>query len=195
MPKDDYIRFRCSTDLKELVGKQAEEKGMNITDYMEYLIRKDGNNMMYVYYTEELDEQITKKITDNENAVRIDPDEDMYLLSKTDKICIDGNVINCSYSLEEYIKFFDGGEVIRLAEMEITRMETIETFLDMLYEVCNDKHETYAERIYNSNNPRNEIKQIINEFLVIRMDIVLSDIKSEICRLKKQIEDGILEWE
>ena len=195
MPKDDYIRFRCSTDLKELVGKQAEEKGMNITDYMEYLIRKDGNNMMYVYYTEELDEQITKKITGNENAVRIDPDEDMYLLSKTDKICVDGNVIDCSYSLEEYIKFFDGGEVIRLAGMEITMMETIETFLDMLYEVCNDKHETYAERIYNSNNPYNEIKQIINEFLVIRMDIVLSDIKSEICRLKKQIEDGILEWE
>ena len=44
MPKDDYIRFRCSVELKELVGKQAEEKGMNITDYMEYLIRKDGNN-------------------------------------------------------------------------------------------------------------------------------------------------------
>ena len=41
MSKDDYIRFRCSTDLKELASKQAEEKGMNITDYMEYLIRKD----------------------------------------------------------------------------------------------------------------------------------------------------------
>ena len=30
MSKDDYIRFRCSTELKELAGKQAEEKGMNI---------------------------------------------------------------------------------------------------------------------------------------------------------------------
>ena len=49
MSKDDYIRFRCSTDLKELASKQAEEKGMNITDYMEYLIRKDRENMMYVY--------------------------------------------------------------------------------------------------------------------------------------------------
>ncbi|WP_304430931.1 hypothetical protein [Romboutsia ilealis] len=196
MPKDDYIRFRCSTDLKELVGRQAEEKGMNITDYMEYLIRKDGNNMMYVYYTEELNGEITKKITDNGNAVRVDPDEDMYLLSKTDKISVDGKVIDCSYSLEEYIKFFDGGDIVRLAGIEITKIETIETLLDMLYESCgNDKHETYAERIYNSDNPRNEIKQIINEFLIIRMDMVLSDIKSEVCRIEKQIEDGTLEWE
>ena len=124
-----------------------------------------------------------------------DPDEDMYLLSKTDKISVDGKVIDCSYSLEEYIKFFDGGDVIRLAGMEITMMETIETFLDMLYEVCNDKHETYAERIYNSNNPRNEIKQIINEFLIVRMDMVMSDLKSEINKINKQIEDGTLKWE
>lgn len=151
--------------------------------------------MMYVYYTEELDEEITKKITDNGNAIRIDPDEDMYLLSETDKISVDGNVIGCSYSLEEYIKFFDGGEVIKLAGMEITMMETIEAFLDMLYEVCNDKHETYAERIYNSNNPCNEIKQIINEFLIVRMDMVMSDIKSEINKINKQIEDGTLKWE
>lgn len=66
----------------------------------------------------------------------------------------------------------------------------------MLYESCgNDKHETYAERIYNSVDPRNEIKQIINEFLIIRMDIVLSDIQSEISRIEKQIEDGTLKWE
>ena len=61
MPKDDYIRFRCSVELKELVGKQAEEKGMNITDYMEYLIRKDGNNMMYVYNIEDMTDDIKEK--------------------------------------------------------------------------------------------------------------------------------------
>lgn len=195
MPKDDYIRFRCSSDLKELAGKQAEEKGMNITDYMEYLIRKDGNNMMYVYYTEEVSEEITKKIVDNGNAVKIDPDEDMYLLSKTDRIVIDGEIIESEYSLEEYIKFYDGGDIIRLAGIEITMMETIETLLDSLYEVCNEKHETYAERIYSSNNPRCEIKKIINEFLIVKIDMIMSDLKSEIKKIEKQIEDGTLEWE
>ena len=199
MPKDDYIRFRCSADLKELAGKQAEEKGMNITDYMEYLIRKDGNNMMYIYCVEELDKELKKKIINNGNAVRIDPEDDMYndmyLLSKTDKISIDGKLIESDYTLDEYIKMYDGGDFINLAGIEITKIETIETFLDMLYESCgNDKNETYAERIYNSTNPRNEINKIINEFLRIRIDIAMSDIKSEISRIEKQIEDGTLEW-
>ena len=152
--------------------------------------------MMYVYYTEGLDEEITKKITDNGSAVRIDPDEDMYLLSKVDKIYIDGSVIDSSYPLEEYIKFFDDGGIVRLAGIEITKLETIKTFLDMLYELCvNENNETYAERIYNSINPRNEIMQIINEFLKVRMDILLSKVKSERIRIEKRIEYGILEWE
>lgn len=199
MVKDEYIRFRCSTNLKELAGKQAENKGMNTTDYMEYLIRKDGNNMMYVYCVEELDKELKKKIINNGNAVRIDPDDDMYddlyLLSKTDKIVINGKVIECDYTLNDYIEMYDGGDVIDLAGIEITKIETIKTFLDMLYESCsNDKNETYAERIYNSSNPRNEINKIINEFLMIRIDVVMSNIKSEICKIEKQITDGTLEW-
>ena len=140
-----------------------------------------------------------KKIINNGNAVRIDPEDDMcndmYLLSKTDKISIDGKLIESDYTLDEYIKMYDGGDFINLAGIEITKIETIETFLDMLYESCgNDKNETYAERIYNSGNPRNEINKIINEFLRIRIDVVMSDIKSEISRIEKQIEDGTLEW-
>lgn len=45
-------------DSKELAGKQSEERGMNITDYMEYLVRKDGNNMMYIYNTEEMENDL-----------------------------------------------------------------------------------------------------------------------------------------
>ena len=65
MSKDDYIRFRCSTDLKELASKQAEEKGMNITDYMEYLIRKDRDNMMYIFDCIDIEENIKEKIINN----------------------------------------------------------------------------------------------------------------------------------
>lgn len=195
MLKDDYIRFRCSTNLKELAGKQAEEKGMNITDYMEYLIRKDGNNMMYVYYTEELNGEITKKITDNGNAIRIDPDEDMYLLSKTDKISVDGKVIDCSYSLEEYIKFFDGGDIVRLAGVEVTKMESIQILLGELYQPCNDEGITYAERIYESTNPYMEIKKLINEFLLVKIDFLMTDIQMKVDLIKEQVKNGTLNWE
>ncbi len=192
MPKDDYIRFRCSVELKELVGKQAEEKGMNITDYMEYLIRKDGNNMMYVYNTEEMENDIKEKIVNNGLAVVIN---ELNLLSKVDELVIDGNVIENSYSLDEYIEMFDGGDCITLAGVEVTMDESIQTLLGELYQPCNDEGMTYAERIYNSPDPYIEIRKLINEFLLIRIDIVMTDIQMKIDLVKKGIEDGTFEWE
>lgn len=192
MPKDDYIRFRCSVELKELVGKQAEEKGMNITDYMEYLIRKDGNNMMYVYNTEEMENDIKEKIVNNGLAVVIN---ELNLLSKVDELVIDGNVIENNYSLDEYIEMFDGGDCITLAGVEVTMDESIQTLLGELYQPCNDEGMTYAERIYNSPDPYIEIRKLINEFLLIRIDIVMTDIQMKIDLVKKGIEDGTFEWE
>lgn len=192
MPKDDYIRFRCSVELKELVGKQAEEKGMNITDYMEYLIRKDGNNMMYIYNTKEMENDLREKIVNNGLAVIID---EVNLLSKVDELVIDGNVIESSYSLDEYIEMFDGGDYITLASVEVTMDEAIQTLLRELYQPCNDEGMTYAERIYNSPDPYIEIRKLINEFLLIRIDIVMTDIQMKIDLVKKGIEDGTFEWE
>lgn len=192
MSKDDYIRFRCSADLKELVGKQAEEKGMNITDYMEYLIRKDGRNMMYVYNTEEMTDDIKEKIINNGLAVGIN---EVNLLSKIDELVIDGRVIESNYSLDEYIEMFDGGECVVLAGVEVTMTESIQTLLGELYQPCNDEGMTYAERVYNSSNPYIEIKKLINEFLLIRIDIVMTDIQMKINLVKKGIEDGTFEWE
>lgn len=191
MSKDDYIRFRCSTALKELAGKQAEEKGMNITDYMEYLIRKDGNNMMYVYNTEKMTDDIKEKIINNGLAVIIN---EVNLLSKVDELVIDGNVIKSSYSLDEYIEMFDGGDYIKLAGVEVTMLESIQMLLEELYQPCNNEGLTYAERIYNSPDPYVEIRKLINEFLLIRIDSVMTEIQMKIDLVKKGIEDGTFEW-
>jgi hypothetical protein len=191
VPKDDYIRFRCSTALKELAGKQAEEKGMNITDYMEYLIRKDGNNMMYVYNTEEMTDDIKEKIINNGLAVIIN---EVNLLSKVDELVIDGNVIKSSYTLDEYIEMFDGGDYIKLAGVEVTMLESIQMLLEELYQPCNNEGIIYAERIYNSDNPYVEIRKLINEFLLIRIDSVMTEIQMKIDLVKKGIEDGTFEW-
>lgn len=193
MPKDDYIRFRCSTDLKELAGRKAEEKGMNITDYMEYLIRKDGNYMMYVYNTEEMNDDIKEKIVNNGLAVVIN---EVNLLSKVDELMIDGNVIESSYSLDEYIEMFDGGECVTLADgVQIDISDAIETLLGELYQPCNDEGMTYADRIYNSDDPCNEIRKMLNEFLLIRIDFIMTDIKYRITQIEKSIENGTFEWE
>ena len=147
--------------MKELAGKQAEEKGMNITDYMEYLIRKDGNNMMYVYNTEEMTDDIKEKIINNGLAVIIN---EVNLLSKVDELVIDGNVIKSSYTLDEYIEMFDGGDYIKLAGVEVTMLESIQMLLEELYQPCNNEGIIYAERIYNSIILLFEIKKLIINF-------------------------------
>ena len=73
--------------------------------------------------------------------------------------------------------------------------ESIQTLLGELYQPCNDEGMTYAERIYNSPDPYIEIKKLINEFPLIRIDIVMTDIQTQIGLVKKGIEDGTFEWE
>lgn len=120
---------------------------------------------------------------------------EVNLLSKVDELVIDGNVIESSYSLDEYIEMFDGGDCITLAGVEVTMDESIQILLGELYQTCNDEGMTYAERIYNSPDPYVEIKKLINEFLLIRIDFVMTDIQMKIDLVKKGIENGTFEWE
>lgn len=116
------------------------------------------------------------------------------MLSKVDELVIDGNVIKSSYSLDEYIEMFDGGDYIKLAGVEVTMLESIQMLLEELYQPCNNEGIIYAERIYNSDNPYVEIRKLINEFLLIRIDSVMTEIQMKIDLVKKGIEDGTFEW-
>lgn len=150
--------------------------------------------MMYVYYTEELSEEIIEEIVNNGCAVIIDPDDCMYLLSKLDKISIGREVIDYSCSLDDYIEMFDGEDSITLAGVQVTMMESIQILLGELYQPCNDEGMTYAERIYKSTNPYMEIKKLINEFLLVRIDFVMTDIQMKVDLIKEQVENGTLKW-
>ena len=99
------------------------------------------------------------------------------------------------HDLEEYLRMCDGGEYVTLIDgIQIGMDDAIETLLGELYEPYNDDV-TYAERIYNSDDPYNEIKKMINEFLLIRIDFVMTDIKYRITQIQKDIENGTFEWE
>lgn len=193
MVKDDYIRFRCSTDLKKLAGKQAEEKGMNITDYMEYLIRKDRDNMMYIFDCDDIEEDVKEKIINNGLAVVFNEN---HLLAKVKELVIDGQAINSECDLEEYIQYFNGGEYITLVEgLQVGISDAIDVLISELYQPCNDEGLTYAERIYNSEFPHHEITKLINDFLLIAIDFKMTDIKCKIAQVEKSMEDGTFEWE
>ena len=71
MAKENYIKFRCSDDFKNLVERQAKEYGMTVSSYIEHLIRKDVDVMRVVY-----DDLITDEMREAFNT-----EESVYLSS------------------------------------------------------------------------------------------------------------------
>ena len=49
--------------------------------------------------------------------------------------------------------------------LEITKEDTIETFIGELYQPCGDNDMTYADKIYQSESPDGAISEYINNFL------------------------------
>ena len=89
MAKENYIKFRCSDDFKDLVEQQAKERGMTVSSYIKHLIRKDVDIMRVVYddlITDEMREAFNK-----EESVYLSSDgsawlfTDMKVFDKLDK--------------------------------------------------------------------------------------------------------------
>lgn len=196
MPKEDYIRFRCSSELKQLAENNARAKELSLTQYMEKLIRKDRDNMMYVFYVYDIDNNDSdfylKKILDNGLGVQLG---DEHILSKTNKLVIDGKIFESDLTLEEYIGWLDGGESYEIIDgLEITKVDIINTFKGELEQPCNDNGETYMDIIYNSENPEQEIEKFINEFLEIILDFKMNELKMRIKQIKEEIKNGNVNW-
>ena len=71
MAKENYIKFRCSDDFKNIVEQQAKERGMTVSSYIKHLIRKDVDVMRVVY-----DDLITDEMREAFNT-----EESVYLSS------------------------------------------------------------------------------------------------------------------
>ena len=71
MAKENYIKFRCSDDFKNIVEQQAKERGMTVSSYINHLIRKDVDVMRVVY-----DDLITDEMREAFNT-----EESVYLSS------------------------------------------------------------------------------------------------------------------
>ena len=89
MAKENYIKFRCSDDFKNLVERQAKEYGMTVSSYIEHLIRKDVDVMRVVYNDFITDEM--EKAFKAESSVYLSSDgsawlfTDMEVFKKMDK--------------------------------------------------------------------------------------------------------------
>ena len=89
MTKENYIKFTCSDDFKNLVEQQAKERGMTVSSYIKHLIRKDVDVMRVVYDDLITDEM--REVFNTEESVYLSSDgsawlfTDMKVFDKLDK--------------------------------------------------------------------------------------------------------------
>ena len=89
MAKENYIKFRCSDDFKNIVEQQAKERGMTVSSYIKHLIRKDVDVMRVVYDDLITDEM--REVFNTEESVYLSSDgsawlfTDMKVFNKLDK--------------------------------------------------------------------------------------------------------------
>lgn len=196
MPKDDYIRIRCDTRFKDLVNRTATEKNMTITDYIEYLVRKDVSNMMYVYWEGYLPNGFSCDILDDmeSKGLGVKLDEE-YLLSKNEKVTIDGIEIKSFETFEDWICGLSGCGHIELTDyLTIEEDDVINIFIGELYQPATDEGETYADIIYRSDKPYEQVKKYMLDFTNIAIEFKISDIQIKAEQIKREIKNGTFDW-
>lgn len=162
--------------------------------------------MMYIYYIEDLglstkDEEI-KKIINEEMAVVLNPDDGSKLLSRSSSLNINGNDVQPEYTLEEYLDCFDGGEYYGIdinvfggeQQIQPSMEECIGILQDSLYSDRGNNEASYADRIYNSDNPREEIVKILKECLLIVIQIIIDDLTCSMVGIEAIIKSNEFKW-
>lgn len=149
---------------------------------------------MYVYDTEKLDEVTINEILGSNLGVDLRGDK-AFLLSKENEILLKDKSIQHDSSLEEYIRdMYDEGEYIVLncvhdcARIGIN--EAIYHLVDRLYKNNKSESISYAERIYQSEDPNKEILSIIDECAIMELDERIKLLN----KIKKQLKNEGIVW-
>ena len=125
MAKENYIKFRCSDDFKDLVEQQAKERGMTVSSYIKHLIRKDVDVMRVVtncFITEEMEKEFA-----NEQSCYLSSDGEYWLFTDMKFF----NKMEKKYKFDEELEERDG---IGIHNMNIRE------YIELVYE---DKEADY----------------------------------------------------
>lgn len=150
---------------------------------------------MYVYNTENMDENLVNKILSDGLAVDIRGDKD-FLLSKESEIIINDISISYNDTLEDYIEYmYDDGDYVDLHFLQIGKNEAIDVLVDALYKDGKTVNISYAERIYKSESPNDEILTIIDECVFIELENRLKLFRKNVNTFKKQVSTEGVKWQ
>lgn len=157
--------------------------------------------MMYVYNVKDFEDNEVQEVIDNGLAVALTTDDLMKVLSRFDSLGISDEVISPECKLDEWIDYFNGCQYVNIKSisgdtlLQPTIEESITILQDALYEDRGGTVLSYAERIYRSNDPTEEISKILEECVVTVLAVKIDEINMAMNGLKLSIKDGSFEWD
>jgi len=152
--------------------------------------------MLYVYNIEKFNDKMTAdKIVNECKGVRMNPESFSYILSKTEKITIDNETIDCKFTFEDwYLSYYDG--VVELIDnLEVTKEDIVNILVSKLEQPIDDSTKvTYLDTIYNAKNPYLKIIELENDFLILKIGMIVAEIESRFRRIAEEVNEGTFEW-
>lgn len=160
--------------------------------------------MIYVYDVRSFKDGDVQDLINNELAVALDPDDLTKVLSKFETLGIGEETITPDEKLEEWLEYCDGGQYINIdlpilnggsvQRLQPSMEEAIRVLQNYLYLYRGDKNPVFADRIYNSKNPIDEIYRILQECLLTVIEMMIQDLKCALTRIDLSIKNNEFEW-
>ena len=139
--------------------------------------------MYYMFSTGNLKYDIEKQILDTGKAVKYG---NFLLMSKESEFKIGNRTIKNDGTIDGWLyNFYLNKSVSLYDDVKIKYSEVADILIGELYQPCNDSGITYADKIYQSENPKETVTDLYNEFLIVAIKNRIDDISESSEEYKK----------
>lgn len=154
--------------------------------------------MYYMFSTGNLKYEVEKQILDTGKAVKYG---NFLLMSKESEFKIENRTIKKNGTIDRWLyNFYLNKSVSIYDDVKIKYSEVADILIGELYQHCNDIGMTYADKIYQAENPKETVADLYNEFLIVairnRMDDMpesseeYKKLELSLEEIKTEIENG-----
>ena len=139
--------------------------------------------MYYMFSTSNLKYEVEKKILDTGKAVKYG---NFLLMSKESEFRIGNRTIKNDGAIDGWLyNFYLNKSVSLYDDVKIKYSEVADILIGELYQPCNVSGITYADKIYQSENPKEIVEDLYNDFLIVAIKNRMDDISESLEEYKK----------
>ena len=146
--------------------------------------------MYYMFSTGNLKYEIEKQILNTDKTVKYG---NFLLMSKESEFKVGNRTIKNNGTIDGWLyNFYLNKSVSLYDEIKIKYSEVADILIGELYQPCDDTGMTYADKIYQSGNPKETVADLYNEFLIVaiknRLDN-LQEYSEEYMKLESRLKE------